>query len=370
MRPHESLGVIALGIRHAQRIQDELDRALPAYPELDDFFISGKDEPFFIKNLERVQGDERDAIILSVGYGKDQNGKLPYRFGPLLQDGGERRLNVAVTRARNRLALVSSFSHTDMDPNRTKSRGVELLRLYLEYAASQGASVSGAQNAAVDLNVFEADVREALTAKGLQLVPQWGVSGYRIDFVVQHPEHPGSFVLAIECDGASYHSAPTARDRDRLRQQQLEALGWSFLRIWSTDWFLRKDKEIERVLAAYQQALKAYDQRAANETAAEQNSAPPEQQPVRQAAPATPPTPQPQRKPRPNVPKRGSIGDYSENELVALVRWIQSDGLLRTTDAIEEEMLAELGFKRHGTRIDEAIKRAIDAADPTRQYKN
>ena len=366
-RPHESLGVITLGIRHAQRIQDELDHQLPLYPELDDFFASGHNEPFFIKNLERVQGDERDAILLSVGYGKDQNGKLPYRFGPLLQEGGERRLNVAVTRARVRLALVSSFSHTDMDPNRTKARGVELLRLYLEYAASQGTTLTARQSGNVDLNPFEQDVKEALTAKGLHLVPQWGVSGYRIDFAVQHPEHPGSFVLAIECDGASYHSASTARDRDRLRQQQLEALGWSFLRIWSTDWFFRRDKEIERVMAAYDLALKRYDQRAAEEasvTLAKNSPAPLPPPAVAQVAPpAQPESPLPQRAQRPNVPKRPTIGEYRQTELVALARWIQSDGLLKTSDVIEDEMMAELGFKRHGPRIDEAIRAAIDAAN-------
>lgn len=367
-RPHESLGVIALGIRHAKRIQDELDRQLPLYPELDDFFATGHDEPFFIKNLERVQGDERDAVILSVGYGKDQNGKLPYRFGPLLQDGGERRLNVAVTRARVRLTLVSSFSHTDMDPNRTKARGVELLRLYLEYAASQGTSLSAQQNANVHMNAFEADVREALIAKGLHLVPQWGVSGYRIDFAIQHPDHPGSFVLAIECDGASYHSAPTARDRDRLRQQQLETLGWTFLRIWSTDWFLRREKEIERVLFAYEQGLKHYNQHVAiaTETATVtfvKDS--PDPLPSLENVKTTPPAPK--RYSRPNVPKRSSISEYTDDELVTLVRWIQSDGLLKTSDAITEEMVSELGFKRHGARIDDAIRKAIAAVDATRR---
>jgi very-short-patch-repair endonuclease len=365
IHPHESLGVIALGIRHAQRIQDELDRALPSHPELDEFFSRERDEPFFIKNLERVQGDERDAIILSVGYGKDQNGKLPYRFGPLLQQGGERRLNVAVTRARVRMTLVSSFSHTDMDPNRAKARGVELLRLYLEYAASQGRTLSAAQSTAIALNAFESEVRDALTAKGMHLVPQWGVSGYRIDFVVQHPDHPGSFVLAIECDGASYHSAPTARDRDRLRQQQLEALGWTFHRIWSTDWFFRRDAEIERVMAVYQQAVKRYDERTAN---AAVDVADPPALPTTPAAsaPQEPVSPAPQRKPRPTFPLHNSISEYSNAELVSLVRWIESDGLLRTQDAIKEEIRSELGFKRRGPRIDEAIRRAIAAADGKR----
>ncbi|NES18661.1 MAG: hypothetical protein F6K41_06950 [Symploca sp. SIO3E6] len=209
-----------------------------------------------MKNIERVQGDERDAIILSVGYGKDCSGKLPYRFGPLLTEGGERRLNVSITRARRRMTLVSSFDHHDMNPDRSRARGVELLRLYLQYAASQGKILGDTGYSGIPLNPFEADIYDRLTAKGIPLLPQWGVSRYRIDLVAQHPQKPGCFVLAIECDGASYHSSPTARDRDRLRQQQLEALGWRFHRIWSVDWFMRREEEIKRAVTAFQAALK------------------------------------------------------------------------------------------------------------------
>jgi very-short-patch-repair endonuclease len=140
------------------------------------------------------------------------------------------------------MTLASSFDHRDMDPNRSQARGVELLRLYLQYAASQGKNLGEAGHSGVPLNPFEADIYDTLTAKGIPLLPQWGVSRYRIDLVAQHPQKPGRFVLAIECDGASYHSAPTTRDRDRLRQQQLEALGWRFHRIWSIDWFIRQEE--------------------------------------------------------------------------------------------------------------------------------
>jgi REase_MTES_1575 len=162
---------------------------------------------------------------------------VDYRgFGPLNGDGGHRRLNVAITRARRRITLVSSFSHLDMYPTRARG-GTTLLRDYLQYAASGGRIFGDGQASTVPLNAFEADIKEALEAAGIPIVPQWGASKYRIDLVARHPEHQGQFVLAIECDGATYHSAPTARDRDRLRQQHLEALGWSFHRIWFTDWF-------------------------------------------------------------------------------------------------------------------------------------
>ena len=160
----------------------------------------------------------------------DVVGELPLRFGPLNQAGGERRLNVAVTRARSQVHLVSCFSHHDIDPRKSSARGVELLRLYLEFTASSGTEI-GSSLSNVPLNGFELDVRDRLTEKGIPITPQYGVSGFRIDFACAHPDQPGRMVLAIEADGASYHSAHTARDRDRLRQQVLEDKGWRFHRI-------------------------------------------------------------------------------------------------------------------------------------------
>ena len=189
-------------------------------PSLDPFFAVERAERFFIKNIERVQGDERDVIILSVGYHKAANGTLPYRFGPLNQEGGERRLNVAITRARSRIHLVAGFSHHDMDPGRSTAEGVELLRQYLEFASSGGTTMWG-NLSEEPLNAFELNIMRQLEKRSIPVVPQYGVSGYRLDFACAHPEQLGRMVLAIEADGASYHSAPTARDRDRLRQQVL-----------------------------------------------------------------------------------------------------------------------------------------------------
>jgi very-short-patch-repair endonuclease len=359
-QPNETLGVITMGIKHAQRIEAALDAALGERPELAAFFEESRSERFFVKNLERVQGDERDAILLSVGYDKDSSGRLLYRFGPLLTKGGERRLNVAVTRARQRMTLVSSFDHHDMDPNRSSSRGVELLRLYIQYAASEGKILGETEQSDVPLNPFEKDIYDALTGKGISLLPQWGVSSYRIDMVAQHPQQAGRFVLAIECDGASYHSLPTARDRDRLRQQQLEALGWRFHRIWSTDWFMRREKEIQRAVDAYEAAVKYANQLDA------QNNKP--TKPVAQTAqPLTSQSLTPEinsptalRGTRPNVPKRSKIDDYTQAELMSLIRWILSDGCLRTDEEILKVMLPELGFKRRGARIDRAVFAAIE----------
>jgi very-short-patch-repair endonuclease len=363
-RPTESLGVIALGIKHALRVEAAVDAALRNRADLDPFFDQQLAERFFVKNLERVQGDERDAIILTLGAGKDRADRLDYRqFGPLNQKGGERRLNVAITRARRRLTLVSSFAHTDMDPDRSGEGGVELLRLYLEYVASRGARLGDPGPSPIPLNAFELDVYDTLATKGLTLFPQWGASQYRIDMVAQHPARPGRFVLAIECDGASYHSAYTARDRDRLRQQHLEALGWRFLRIWSTDWFMRRDAEVSRALAAFDAAVAHADRiDAAIEAPPPRDSPPPGAREGQAAGTAS----HPGRGPRPPIQPGRRINEYRDRELDALVRWIQSDGCLRTDDEITDEMIETLGFHHRGRRIVSAIREAIARVLPVR----
>lgn len=358
-RPNESLGVITMGIAHANRIEAELYRVREEHPDLEPFFAVDRQERFFVKNLERVQGDERDAIILSVGYGKNEAGHVVYRFGPLLQEGGERRLNVAITRARNRMTVVSSFSHADLDPAYPKE-GVKHLRGYLEYAASGGRSFGFGTLTEVPLNDFEQSVRDELSRRGMTMAGQVGSSRYRIDLVALHPEKPGRYVLAIECDGATYHSAPTARDRDRLRQQQLEALGWRFCRIWSTDWFLRREEEVQRVLKAYQEAIRAADEDDANPDGQDEEvdlfaTAP---------APAQPSiVPETTRAARPSVSPGLPIDAYSHGDLVRMVDWVRSDGRLHTNAELLNEVMRALEFRRRGTRIVERISAAIATAN-------
>ena len=353
--PRDTLGVIAFGQHHADNIDNALIRRISDMndPSLDEFFSETGEERFFVKNIERVQGDEREVIILSVGYHKDANGNLPYRFGPILQEGGERRLNVAVTRARSHLTLVSSFSHRDMDPDRSSAKGVDLLRQYLEYAASGGENL-GSDMGDVPLNPFELSVKDGLDRRGIPVTPQYGVSGYRIDFACGHPDQPGRMVLAIEADGASYHSAHTTRDRDRLRQQVLESKGWRFHRIWSTAWFRDREAELDKAEEAWKRAVEASDRDERSRATASSRRIPPK--------PHLPPSPQ--RGPRPKVPRKGrrgykNITDYHHSQLVSLARWVQSDTLLRTDDELISEMMSELGFKRWGNRISDALTKAI-----------
>jgi very-short-patch-repair endonuclease len=360
-RPEESLGVITMGVKHADRIGEALRRARQADSALDDFMSDGGGrEQFFVKNLERVQGDERDAIILTIGYGKLADGRMQYRFGPINQDGGERRLNVAVTRARTAMTVVSSFGSFDMDPNRLNAEGARMLARYLAYAESGGSDLGPHVRDRPPLNPFEIEVRDKLTAAGIPLIPQYGVSGYWIDFAAQHPTEPGRMVLAIEADGASYHSSVTARDRDRLRQQHLENLGWTFHRIWSTEWFHHHEAEIARALEAYRRAVESADDGhrvragSSNGAGASLPTIPAEAAGTRQAS---------RRSGLPPVrPGRGSIAEYSTRELVELIRWIESDTLLRTEDQLLAEAMAHLGFQRRGPNIVAAISDAIARA--------
>lgn len=350
--PTESLGVIAMGLHHANNIEDALFRRLQSESSelLEEFLSESAAEPFFVKNLERVQGDERDVIILSVGYGKQADGRLPHRFGPLNQEGGERRLNVAVTRARSRMMVVSSFTAHDIDPNRSSAVGVQLLRNYLAYAAEGGDALGEGRATGAGLNGFELDVFTRLSRAGIPLTPQFGVGGYRIDFAASHPDFPGRMVLAIETDGASYHSSATARDRDRLRQQVLEGRGWQFHRIWSTDWFRNPEAEIQRTVAAYRTAVERADGLENDASHVVPLS-------------STSRTPAGRfRGPRPFLPAGRPISGYSQAELVALAKWIEADSLLRTESEMLDEMMRELGFSRKGSRIVSALIRAIRLA--------
>ncbi|BAU27764.1 AAA domain-containing protein [Aneurinibacillus soli] len=247
--PERSLGVIAFSEAQQNEIREQLSYLLLTHPHLEFFFQEDKTEAFFIKNLENVQGDERDTIILSVGYGKDEAGKLYYSFGPLSKEGGHRRLNVAATRAKYQLILISSLLDTDLDDSRVSKEGPKLLKKFIRYCKTGGEiDLSEGIIGEGDFDSpFEEDVYRSLTEKGFILRPQVGYSGYRIDLGVVHPKRPGEYVLGIECDGAMYHSSRTARDRDRIRQQVLESLGWHIYRIWSQDWFKRKKDIIQEL---------------------------------------------------------------------------------------------------------------------------
>ena len=254
--PAQSLGVIAFSEAQADVIEFEVNRRKRLEPDLETLLNEeDRQDGFFVKSLEKVQGDERDIIFFSVGYGPDLAGNMTMNFGPLNRQGGERRLNVAVTRARDRVVILASFLPQQIDRSRTSAVGVHRLRNYLAYAEQGPIALLGeitAEGGDFE-SPFEEAVANALTAHGLRVVSQVGVSGFRIDLGIRD-DNSDRYLLGVECDGRTYHSSKTARDRDRLRQQVLEQLGWHIHRIWSTDWIKDPKRETEAVLAAVHHA--------------------------------------------------------------------------------------------------------------------
>ena len=251
----KTLGVAAFKIKQAQEISDQLEVLRRQNPDSEAFFSFDPHEPFFVKNLENVQGDERDVMFLSVGYGRDVNGKVSMNFGPLNKPGGERRLNVLITRARLRCEVFTNLRGDDIDLSKTSAVGVRAFKQFLSYAQNGRFEASLPSGREAD-SPFEIEVIETVRALGFEAVAQVGCAGYFLDMAVKDPHHAGRFVLGIECDGATYHSALSARDRDRLRAQVLEGMGWKLHRIWSTDWFHGRAAQTRKLKEAIENALR------------------------------------------------------------------------------------------------------------------
>jgi hypothetical protein len=256
-RPDSTLGVVTFSVAQSDAIQSALERALIERPDLERHFKGDRLHGFFIKSLESVQGDERDVIIFSIGYGPDEHGKITSNFGALNKPRGWRRLNVAITRARQRIEVVTSIRAGNVPA--TENESVRHLAAYLDFAER------GMEALALDLSPsgrgtdspFEDSVIDAIRSWGYLVEPQVGAAGYRIDIGVRHPAQPGVFALGVECDGAMYHSSPAARDRDRLRDQVLRGLGWNLHRIWGTAWYRDRKQEENRLRAAIGAAIAA-----------------------------------------------------------------------------------------------------------------
>lgn len=243
----KSIGIVTFNSEQQKLIEDLLDTERNNHPELEPAFSADNPDAVFVKNLETVQGDERDVILFSATYGPDAKGKISMNFGPLNRAGGEKRLNVAFTRAKYEMIIFSSLLPEQIDLNRTKAQGVADLKCFLQYA-KQGKSALGSfvTSSLGDCeSPFEQEVANALRQKGWAVHTQIGCSSYRIDLAIVHPEKPGAYLAGVECDGATYHSSATAKDRDKLRQAVLEGLGWNIFRVWSTDWWTNKKGSIE-----------------------------------------------------------------------------------------------------------------------------
>ena len=250
-RPEESLGVVAMSAE--QRLQ--IESAIEALAKEDRVFQGWLEEdargaePLFIKNLENVQGDERDVIFISMTYGPQEPGGKPLqRFGPINYDVGWRRLNVLFTRSKKRMHIFSSMGSADIVADSTAKRGVQALRDFLSFCETGILHTTERETGRAPDSDFEIAVIAGLRNEGFECVPQVGVAGFFIDVAVMDPGNPGRYLMGIECDGATYHSAKSARERDRLRQTILERLGWRIRRIWSTDWFKNPHAELQPII--------------------------------------------------------------------------------------------------------------------------
>ena len=247
--PSHSLGIVAVNSKQAELLRELIDQLCASEPEVEAYREKWSTtlESLFVKNLENVQGDERDVIFVSTVYGKDNAGNFYQRFGPINSAYGHRRLNVLFTRAKKKVVVFSSMKPEEIQ-DEGKSWGVRALKAYLQFARNGSWLLPTSSQGECD-SEFEEWVLRVLREKGYEAVPQLGFAGYRIDLAVRHPKHPGTFLCGIECDGATYHSGRSVRERDRLRQEVLERLGWNIYRIWSTDWFRNPKIQTHNLLA-------------------------------------------------------------------------------------------------------------------------
>jgi len=367
--PDRSLGVGTFSVSQRDAILDELELLRRDAPSLEHFFVTATAEPFFVKNLENIQGDERDVIFISVGYGKDASGYMAMNFGPLSNDGGERRLNVLITRARDCCSVFSSIRAEDIDLARARARGAQALRTFLKYAET-GLMDTGSPSGRDHDSEFERQVSSALAAHGYETCPQVGVAGFFIDLAVVDPGNPGQYLLGIECDGANYHCSRSARDRDRLRSAVLEDRGWILHRIWSTDWFHRPDEELRKVLAAIEAAKIEWASRANGDSTERTDDSPRDESTEIERSQWTGSgctanagySSQPYVVASFRIKAAQDIPDVPTSDLARVIaRIIQVEGPIHC-DEIARRVTQLWGLQRTGRRIREAVDQALAAA--------
>jgi hypothetical protein len=370
-RPSESLGVVTLGRAHAERVREALRLALRAAPDVAERLTAGGPEAFFVKPADDVQGDTRDAVLLSVGFGRTPHGRVLHRFGGVSEPGGERLVAVAATRARRRMTVVSSFAAEDLDPARLSAPGSRLLRDLLAWASGGSEERSTAVSAEVD--PLLADLAARLRAQGLRVVERYGRSVDPLDLAVG--EDGGPLLVAVEADGPAYARVTSTRDRDRLRVEHLQRLGWTHLRLWTTDVFRDPAREVARVVSVVRAAAARERQRRAG-AASTPAGVVHDLAGVRWESvqwdgdrPAVPPTALPRvtAGERPDVPAGRPIEEYTEGQLDQVVAWIRSDALVRTDEQVAALARQYLGFVRRGARVDAALSGAIERVARARQ---
>lgn len=369
--PAQSLGVATFSVKQRTAIQDQLELLRRLSPDTESYFNAHPNEPFFVKNLENVQGDERDVIFISVGYGRNAQGYMAMRFGPLSADGGERRLNVLISRAKRRCEVFSSITDEDIDLERGKGKGVAAFKLFLHFARTGRLGIANVTGRQHD-SPFEVQVGKALQKAGYQVHPQVGIAGFFIDLAIADSDRPGRYLLGIECDGESYHSSASARDRDRLRQAVLEDHGWMIHRIWSADWFNRPQDELQKVLTAVDRAKVVLDERLEHNKSSPLRAVPVSivtvdrgdvthigLEPVREKLESR----NPYIESKPACPNQNcELHETSTLVLADLINAIVAVESPVHVDEIVVRLRTAWGLKRAGGRIQAAIERALETA--------
>ncbi len=369
----KSLGIVTFSIRQQILIEDLLDEARRQHPEIERFFDPAQSEPVFVKNLENVQGDERDVIFFSICYAADENGKFYMNFGPLNIDKGERRLNVAITRAKEKIVVFSSIHAEDVDLSKTSKNGPRDLKSFLHFAET--GILDGVPQRVCDDGydaMFEREIVEFLTGRGFQVQSRIGYSAYKIDIAVISPKNPDRYVIGIECDGAFYKSSRSARDRDKLRQQILTDLGWRLCRVWSTTWWEDRTKAENRLLQEVEKAIQQEDLAIPPQFSYDASEDQPESEAIIQEEP-------PLEEKQPEVARPYPNSDYSEDPifkryinnqdqfyefstrsalLQQMLYVIKREGPV-TENLLRKRIVQTWGFNRTGTKIQDVLSAVL-----------
>ena len=362
--PQQSLGVVAFSTAQRQAITDALEERRRAQPELEPYFAAHADEPFFVKNLENVQGDERDVIFISIGYGRTETGNVSMSFGPLNNEGGERRLNVLITRAKSRCVVFTNITADDIDLGKTQSEGIKALKSFL-YFAQHGKLFESEDSIKADSLPFESHVAAKLEAMGYTVRRQLGSKGFYIDLAVVDPLHPDKYLIGILCDGAAYDAARSARDRDRLRHQVLTAMGWKLYQVWSADWLRDPVRALQQLVAAIET-----ERQQSNET---------KDQPIEeeQIANITRETVLSDEDPIPVyetavLPPAIGLQEFHQHSIGQLCDWVQQVVAVESPvhfDEVTRRMVEAAGITRVGPRIREILRHAVRHADASKRIK-
>ena len=359
----DSIGIIAFSKAQQNLIDDVLTERIAGDAGLE-AMASQENEGLFVKNLENVQGDERDVILFSVGYGPDKRGRVSMNFGPLNGKGGERRLNVAVSRARKEMMVFAILRPEQIDLSRSNARGVEGLKRFLEFARSGQIALSGSQLGIQAEDGIAGAVAEEIRRMGYEADTSVGRSNFRVDIAVSDPKDRDRYILGILCDGEGYYRTKTERDREIVQPSVLRGLGWRLIRVWSVDWFVNREKETARIREALDEAVRAGGMPDEPSEKAEAVPAAPE----RKAAPEAPADASPDGKPEHapaspapdfrRAPGQG-IDDIPSGQIDEAIIFVVSQSVSLPEGDLKRSAAQALGFSRNGAHIDQVLSAHI-----------